>query len=386
MSNTPSVLLIDDGELDDVRELLQEVHADFVHLRGGSVPASVPPPVDLFVATSRRAVLASNWPPPSGSPARPTKIAVVTEDSNTLRNMLRRLGFDLLIRRPVHPYAFRLLVLHALYSGDERRRERRVPIGAEISYRSGLRRKTVVLADLSLRGCRLLSKDQPKLGARLTLQLGREVTGGKALSLRTKVLRVSDAPEGEGQHAIALAFDGLKDDQRRQVFQIMRDRQHGPAQLAKEVDRAPRADTALPDGAGDPLETENRRKHGRSEYVREVVNLDQEASQLLMGRDISVGGMSVTSSEPLAIGDSLRLAIYGEPREDPFIVRASVVRRNDDGTFGLQFGELKSGVAARLERLVGGLPGVEPLDIDEAAAMGSVVTKVLPEADAAAEA
>ena len=54
----------------------------------------------------------------------PMKIAVVTEDSNTLRSMLRRIGFDLLVRRPVHPYALKLLLARALY--------RSVPVGAEI--------------------------------------------------------------------------------------------------------------------------------------------------------------------------------------------------------------------------------------------------------------
>ncbi|MDH3687585.1 MAG: hypothetical protein OEP95_15235, partial [Myxococcales bacterium] len=108
MSDAPSVLLVDDGELDDVRELLEEIGVDYVHLRGGAIPESPAPPRALFLATTRRAMLAQPWSFPRGE--GPTRIAVVTEDSNTARSMLRRIGFDFLVRRPCHPYALRLLV------------------------------------------------------------------------------------------------------------------------------------------------------------------------------------------------------------------------------------------------------------------------------------
>jgi hypothetical protein len=205
MATRPPVILIDDGELDDIRRLLDELGADFVHLRGGSVPAAVEPPAHLFVATARRAVLARRWPPAVGRPPRPMKIAVVDEDSNTARAMLRRMGFDLLVRRPVHAYALRLVLLRALYRGDERRRETRVPIGSEVGFRIGLRRRTALLAELSARGGRLLVRDAVAPGTRLTLQLPRSAGGARGVSLRAKVVRVSEAPE-PGAHALALSF------------------------------------------------------------------------------------------------------------------------------------------------------------------------------------
>ena len=138
MSTSPPVILLHDGELDDVRELLDELGAEYLQLRGGNIPETLDPPEHLFITTSRRAMLARDWPPSRGTPPRPYKIGIVSEDSNTLRSMLRRIGFDLLIRRPVHPYALRLVILRALYLGEERRRERRVPVGYEISYRLSL--------------------------------------------------------------------------------------------------------------------------------------------------------------------------------------------------------------------------------------------------------
>ena len=158
--SSPPVLLVDDGELDDVRAVLEEIGAEFAHLRGGAVPAGLESPDQLFIATPRRAMLAKNWP----SGPLPIKIGVVTEDSNTLRSMLKRIGFDLLIRRPVHPYALRLVLLRALYSGSERRNDQRLPIGCPVSFRSGFRRKTATLADLSLRGARLLACSSARRG------------------------------------------------------------------------------------------------------------------------------------------------------------------------------------------------------------------------------
>ena len=38
MTTTPSVLLLHDGELDDVRELLDQLGADYLHFRGGEIP------------------------------------------------------------------------------------------------------------------------------------------------------------------------------------------------------------------------------------------------------------------------------------------------------------------------------------------------------------
>ena len=97
--SSPSVLLIDDGELDDVRTLLAQMGANFVHLRGGQVTSDVEQPAELFIATTRRALLAEAWPVGPVS-SGPRKIAVVTEDSNTLRNRLRRAGFEMEVQRP----------------------------------------------------------------------------------------------------------------------------------------------------------------------------------------------------------------------------------------------------------------------------------------------
>jgi hypothetical protein len=389
MTTTPSVLLLHDGELDDVRELLEELGADYVHLRGGEIPERVDPPEKLFIATSRRATVAGEWPPVRRGPHPLTKIGIVSEDSNTLRSMLRRIGFDLLIRRPVHPYALRLLILRALFRGDERRRERRVPVGYEISYRGGIKRRKAMLVEFNTRGCRLLSDQPIRIGSRLTLDLPPEVTGGRSLQLQAKVVRsVVDGRGTRGeQYAVGLCFEKMRVGKRRQLIEILKKRVSGPLVLSEAMARASGAVSKLPapaparGGGSTPIaapgSVEDRRKDPRAAFEGSVSSLDDEADLVLMGRDLSMGGMRVEPHPQLEMGKTFRLAIYGAPREEPFIIRATVVRNHGDDGVGLRFEQITGGVAARLESLVAGLPSVESLHGGEADALGSVVSRIL---------
>ncbi len=371
---SPSVLLIDDGELDDVRTLLAQLGAEFVHMRGGQVPTEIEPPRDLFIATTRRALIAEPWPV---GPKAPQKIAVVTEDSNTLRNRLRRAGFDLLIRRPVHPYALRLVLLKGLYSGAERRQDPRVPIGYPVRYRVGLRHRKAWIADLSLSGGRLLVKERLAPGSRLTIQLPSGVTDGRGLSLRGSVLRVNAAGENSGgaSFAAAIHFEKLSMNARRRIFNILNDRVHGPAVLPEAVALDKRA-CPEPTPLAAPATPDDRRKHERVLYERAVAT-PGEAQSVIMGRNLSMGGMRIDAHAGLELGDRLELALYGDANESPIRVGAEVVNDEETAGVGLRFVELDPGVAERLEKLITHLPAVEPLQDGESDSMGSIVSSIL---------
>ena len=152
MPHAPAVLLLDDGELDDVQEILQSTGVAYGRVRGGAIVSNTPPPSRLLISTPRR-INAVHLPEP-GSPEAEglVRIVVVNEDSTTLRARLREVGFDYLVRRPVHIEALRLLLLHCLYTGEEKRSEPRVPVGFEVSFRTGLLPRKATLADLSTRG------------------------------------------------------------------------------------------------------------------------------------------------------------------------------------------------------------------------------------------
>ncbi len=414
MAARQALLVLDDGELDDVVALLNELGIELTHLRGGVIPAQIAPPTRLLVTTPRRAMLAKDWP--RGEPLR---IAVVTEDSNTLRAMLRRVGFDLLLRRPIHPYALRLVLLRALYVGEEKRREERIPVGVEVSFRTGFRRRKALLADVSPRGCRLLSEQALSAGARITLALPKELSA-TGLSLPTKVVRVSAKPEVDGRYEVGLAFESLSKERHQQLRALLKQLSDAAgiedprALAAKTAGRAAaaaqplangpagatapptvrptptaklppgarqsvaRAPIALPprrDAAAEDAESD-RRKHQRGVFEREVAKLDDEASSVLLGRDLSIGGMRVEYHPNLRLGDLLQLALYVSPREEPLVVKARVVQDAGSG-LGLAFEGVDPELAARLERVVARLPIVESLQAGEAAGLGSVVTRVL---------
>jgi hypothetical protein len=97
---------------------------------------------------------------------------------------------------------------------------------------------------------------------------------------------------------------------------------------------------------------------------------------VLLGRDLSVGGMRVEYHDRLQIGDLLELAVYVSPREEPIVLKARVAHDAGDG-LGLAFEGLASEVAKRLEKMIARLPSVESLQGGEAAGLGSVVSRVL---------
>src|SRR5215472_3799618 len=211
-ASSPAVLLLDEGELGEARALLEELGTDFVHLRGQTGPSPLPLPRVLLIASARRALALAQEKtkprPRSGAPLhpwdqaaqgrgqgkRPIAMVISSEDSPTLRGMLREGGFDVLLRQPVHPTVLRLLVLRALYQGPEKRREERLALGESVVYRAGPLARHAVLADLSRAGCRLISPYGARRGMRIAVELP---TGdGAPLLVEGHVLRSEPAREG----------------------------------------------------------------------------------------------------------------------------------------------------------------------------------------------
>jgi hypothetical protein len=429
MRHQPALLVVDDGELGDFVALLNELGLEFAHLRGSAIPAQIQPPERVIVTTPRRAMLTKDWPR-----SAPYRIAVVTEDSNTLRAMLRRVGFDLLLRRPVHPVALRLVLLRALYGGEEKRREERLTVGLEVQFRSGFWRKKALLADISQRGCRLLAEQALPPGTRVSLPLPKELSA-TGLTLACKVVRVGAQPEADGRIEIGLAFENLTKEKLAELRGLLKvlteaagmeesrvfgakprpgsappertaPQQPKPAAAATKppmvlpgkrpvapgatqrpglpppVPGASRKKILLPPPTAEAAEparktdSTERRKHARSAFEQQVSRLDDEAHSVLLGRDLSRGGMRIEYHPRVQVGDVLELAVYASPREEPILVKARVAHDAGDG-LGLTFEGIAPEVGDRLERLVARLPGVEPLQGGEAAGLGGVVSRVL---------
>jgi hypothetical protein len=495
MAHSPQVLLLDDGELDDVQRILDQEGVSYGRVRGGAIAPNTPPPTRLLVATPRRVesvhVPDVNAPEADGV----VRIVVVNEDSPTLRAHLREVGFDYLVRRPVHPEALRLLLMHCVYTGEERRSEPRIPVGFEVSFRTGLLPRRATLADLSTRGARLVSRWPLEPGKRITITVPERAGVPESISVRGRVLRMSlDQRNQETPYSAAVAFEQLPAETRQELEWILEERARGPATLpTPEEPSAPRdrkAGQAASEASIDPPETRaddlrhgisvdvdvrlevaedaepemppeaaraalardvpqldaqpgpkpsgrpgedllppehprpagvaplaapaarlaapapapgaaptdpspapppaqpqpkpqgaalsaERRGEPRGTYQRRVPAFGDRAMRVLVARDLSMFGMRIERESTLELGDRLHLAIYGSADEEPFLVWATVERVDGADGMYLRFDELHPVIAAQLEGVVAGLPAVESLHDDEAAAMGTVVTEIL---------
>jgi hypothetical protein len=414
MARPVAVLLLDDGELDDVQEVLDDLGVAYGRVRGGAIARNTPPPTRLLISTPRR--IDAVHMPARGDSANDglTRIVVVSEDSTTLRAKLREIGFDYLVRRPVHPEALRLLLLHCLYTGDERRREPRVPVGFEISFRTGLLPRRAALVDLSSRGCRLLSRFALEPGKRITLQIPQAIGANESLTLRGRIIRMSlDENLGpDGPYSAGVLFEDVSAEARQELEWLLEERAQGPAMLqplasdlpeppldpeiaedaeprvpvdlAVDVRVSPEPEPKPETKSGskarkskDKPDGGDRRRSRRGSYEKKVPAFGTRALRVLVARDLSQGGMRVERFSGLEVGDRLHLAIYGAADGEPFLVWATVHRDDGPNGMALVFDEVSPQLAEQLEKVVADLPSVESLHDDEARAMGTVVTEIL---------
>ena len=395
----PEVLLLDDGELDDVGNLLEGLQVRFQRLRGGELRRDIPNPRRLLITTPRRvASLAEN----QRADVAPLRIVVSEGDSEGMRAQLRSTGFDYLVRRPVHPEALRLLLLRCLYAGEEHREDPRLPVGSQVSFRSGLRPRTATLIDLSAGGCRLLSEGRIPVGKRLHVQLPADEARKAHRAVPGRVVRVDEdaTSPSSGRWRLGIAFETLSDTARADLERALASYTHGPARLPRPV---PSADTPQSQQTGEHHELlevklspgpeemagesppqrecnpdiEDQRQSARVKFDQEVPAFGKSALRVLMGRDLSTRGMRIEPHSGLELGDRVHLAIYGDPEESPAMVWATI--RRDDGEGGLValFDPVGADVAVELERWVARLPIIEPLQAGERQSLGAVLSEIL---------
>ncbi len=395
------VLVLDDGELDDLVALLGELRLAYRRLRGAGADVRLEPPMHLLVATPRRAGLAPAGSQPDAPPGRPLRVVSVEEDSNAMRAMLRRQGFDLLVRRPTHREVWRLLVERALYQGDERRAADRVPVGSAVALESD--DVSAVLIDVSNRGCHLLLRDEVPAGGRVSFEIPPLEEDAPPLRLSGEVVR--SATRGSHAYSVGVLFDrALSEDTRGRLGALLNAWTRGDASLGPTLVEAggelpplpPCESPAIPgltlDDETDPAVSAQvtvglqqaggeRRTSPRASFSQSVQACGPRRSAVLLGRDLSAGGMRVEPLPDLAVGDRFEVAIYGPNRPDPFRIQSEVIR--DDGAEGLAlvFHDVSPELARELEKLVACLPDVEPLQNGELGTLGSVIGEVVSGAD-----
>jgi hypothetical protein len=378
---TPAVLLIHDGELANLAAVIEPLGG--IDRRGRPTDSDRSRAWDVVVASASRMLELHEQLPDTSA----VRIAVLDGDSKTLRKMLYRVDTDLLVRQPVHPAALRLLILHALYRGPEKRRTTRVSMGATIRFRVGLRRRTALLAELSTRGCRIMADPACHRAARdklVTIALSPEITQDKRpLSLRGHVMRVSRAEDGAD--VIAVLFELLPETARKRLESVVSAHSQGPAVLDEAVSRALHSVPVVPerdkpkapdrDDSADAAASE-RRVQERHSITRRIIALSEEAARVLIGRDLSIGGMRIDPTPGLAMGDRLKVAVHVRSDGQPLVVSAEIAR--DDGADGmaLRFVDLSPEARSYLSEMVGALPSIIESDRSRDGA-GVVVSEVI---------
>jgi hypothetical protein len=395
------VLLIHEGELSDVGDVLTQAGIAFDEKRPGSVATY------SYLA----APLVISSPPflleqlDAGHDTQGPRMAILEGQSRTARSMLARGGIEWMVRRPVHPAALRLLVLHCLYAGPEKRKSTRVSIGAEVSFRSGWRRGAGILQELSERDCRILSKKRISVGGSVKLRVPGEISGGKPLGVVGRVVRTASAPYAKDTNEICLVFDALPAPDLARLRKVVAAHARGPALLRaddpdglqrRESRRRPSgrsvitiahaeqeavtdAAEALSDCEHEPDAAE-RRGDSRHAFERRVIATDEQATHVLVGRDISLGGMRVNPTPTLAVGDTLQIAVHVPGQETPLVLNVRVAR--DDGSDGLllHFDDLSITASGYLKEVLANLPGLAAGDGDSSSGEAPrVVSEILSE-------
>ena len=414
MQDTPAVLLLDDGELLPVAELLDRSEIAYRRLRRSEIGEEVGPPSNLLISTPRHASKVRPGSPPGAAPGRPVRIIAVEEDSPALRRMLRTMGFHLLVRLPVHIEVWRLLIQRALYQGDERRRDTRLPMGSQISVASVAAKSATtrenresLLVDISNRGCHFIGDEPFESGTRVTFSLDATTTGCERLDLSGEILRTGPWQDGDAtRYSCAMVFDADLDDASLSTLaRMINSRISGPLSLAPKFPAAlslPSCDSrALPglklDDETDPpvstdcdvqlslttvapseTEPDERRKDRRGDYLQRIEVQSDGVNSILMGRDLSSSGMRVERFGDMEIGAHLRLALYGPSDAGPIQVEAEIVRDDGDRGIALHFCNLSRESSALLEKFVACLPPVESLEDGEALGMGTVLAEAIP--------
>ena len=372
MDTAAPILLVDDGELDRVQEILQRLGLEWARCLEPDPERLFERPRNLLITSGPRAM---RMPPLPGE-GEPLWVCVYDQDFLPIRDRLRDLGVHYLVSGEVHGGTFAVFLRQLLYAEGERRSQRRIPLSAEVSLDVGFERRRALLVDLSFESCALITPQQIPTERRVRVHLPEALTGRGPLALECKVGRAWGRPslDGPGGVTTVLRWVDLDAEMLAKLGGLF----SGDAPGTQVTPLAPEPcwleemawdDGVLVHGSGldaaGPLEPDRERRTtsrvplpGRVEAIR---GAGLSAPVPTLGLDLSRGGIRVAITPEPAIGSVLSLAIYsGDAREEPLLADASVIR-SEDGEAALEFGPLASDQRVRLERILDSKPSIERL-------------------------
>lgn len=363
MPETPSVLIVDDGELDRAVRILEGlgVHPAFVRgsdLRGQ--PVEKPRDLLLLAWNATRGI-----PPLRDNPegCEPTKVCLHSQDFLPLRERLREAGMDYLVQTSLDDDSLKRFLQTLLHRGPERRAERRLPLGGGVRLRVAGKTESCTLLDLSQQSCRLHLSRALRLDREVSVMLPMSHGGSSELELLGRVARCEPqqaSAEAPGW-SVLIRFEAVSDRVQEQLARILRGEQIGTRTTPLQAP-APPAQPAC----GVP---ERREVRHRTAYGRRVVLLEVEGTSyqgLGLGRDLSSSGVCITGGPILPVGTKVTVALYGDTRSEPVVVDATVVRVAED-EMGLQMDPLDAEQQREIEALQGSPSRIENLQAEGSA-------------------
>ena len=81
-------------------------------------------------------------------------------------------------------------------------------------------------------------------------------------------------------------------------------------------------DPIASDDAAPEADGSERRRETRIPYERRIVALGEKAARVLVGRDLSQGGMRIAANDAVDLGDVLRVALHCGTELEPVVVMA----------------------------------------------------------------
>ncbi|HKK51710.1 MAG TPA: PilZ domain-containing protein, partial [Myxococcota bacterium] len=103
----------------------------------------------------------------------------------------------------------------------------------------------------------------------------------------------------------------------------------------------------------------DRRRQPRGRFDTSFLAETPTGPLVMIGRELSPGGMRVERIEELRVGDRFRLALHGPGPGEPIVVEAEVDRDDGRRGYALVFRRLDATTTKALEKLVACLPGVD---------------------------
>jgi len=381
MSVAPSVLMLDDGELDHFQIALRRLGVDFDRRVGGRTGVAVEMPRDILLTTWRRALKMPRLQMAPGMVEEPVRVCVHGQDFLPLRERLRDEGFHFLVHSLVHPESLRLFLLQLLYRGVERRGGARLPVVCEAMCEVGSERLVVNLIDLSVSAARLLSPCEVPADLEMTLYLPSQLSRGKLISIPGRSVRcVPFDDEGSlSGFCFIVEFTDLGASTRSHLEGCLAG-SHLGSQFIPLESLPNRAREGEPDFATNG--GEDMRRDVRVEYAQAVPTLSSignSGSDVVLGSDLSLQGIRLTPHEGLAVGSHLTLALHGSSRGAPLLLEAEVVRDDGDRGLGLRFVLLSPADRDELAKLIAELKPIESLRDREGESL--VVSQVISRND-----